>query len=135
MTLSRPYLLRAFYEWIVDNQWTPYVVVNAELPGVEVPQKYVEGGRITLDISPTAVRNLLIVNSHIEFDARFAGIPMQVFVPIRGVTAVYAKENGKGMIFKEDEEGEEDPPPSRGKSGTGDAKKNKGRPPNLTLIK
>ena len=108
MKSSRPYLLRAFYEWIVDNDFTPYVVVNSELPGVDVPQKYVEDGRIVLNISPAAVRSLLLANDHIEFSAQFSGVPHDIYAPMRAVTAIYAKENGRGMVFKEDEDEDED---------------------------
>ena len=138
MSPSRPYLLRAFYQWIIDNRWAPYLVINANHPGVEVPKQYVEDGRIILDVSPQAVRDLVLANSHIAFNARFAGVPFEVFAPIRGVAAIYAKENGRGMVFKEDEEGIDEPPPPRGqaidiKSGKGKGK-GKGKP-NLVLIK
>src|SRR5271156_1286288 len=103
-TSSRPYLLRAFYEWIVDNYATPYIVVNAELPGVNVPQQYVEKGRIVLNVSPVAVMELALANDHVAFNARFGGVPYDIYVPIRAVAAIYAKENGRGMVFKEDEE-------------------------------
>lgn len=139
MTSSRPYLLRAFYEWIVDNEATPYIVVSADLPGVDVPREFVENGRIVLNISPGAVRSLLLANDHVEFNARFGGVPFDLYIPIRAVTAIYAKENGRGMVFKEDEE--DDLPPTGGSSDKG-AKpqtssgkgKGKGRP-NLTVVK
>lgn len=140
MTSSRPYLLRAFYEWIVDNQFTPYIVINAEFPAVEVPRDYVENGRIILNVSPQAVRSLLMANDHVEFNARFAGIPYDIYAPMRSVSAIYAKENGRGMVFKEEEE-DSDPPPatgggsqegSEGKGGKG--KRNNGRP-KLTIVK
>lgn len=140
MNSSRPYLLRAFYEWIVDNSCTPYIVVNAELPGTNVPQEYVEDGRIVLNVAPGAVRSLLMQNDHLEFQARFAGVPFSIYTPMRAVTAIYAKENGRGMVFKEDEE--EDPPPamdsesSKTKTGapTSANKGKKGRP-KLTIVK
>lgn len=145
MTSSRPYLLRAFYEWIVDNNFTPYVVVNADAPDTYVPQQYVENGRIVLNVSPNAVRSLLIANDHIEFNARFSGAPYDVYAPIKAITAIYAKENGRGMVFKEeDEEEEEDetPPPTdnggsdaQGGSGPGGRKGGKGGRPNLTVVK
>src|SRR5690348_8278492 len=121
MTSSRPYLLRAFYDWIVDNHFTPYIVVNADYPGVAVPQDYVENGRIILNVSPQAVRALKLVNDHVEFNARFAGIPCDIYAPVRAVTAIYAKENGRGMVFKEEDEDEDPPPPSsqEGKGSSG----------------
>lgn len=144
MTSSRPYLLRAFYEWIVDNNATPYVVVNAEFPHVSVPQEYVENGRIVLNISPGAVRSLLLANDHVEFNARFAGVPHDIYVPMRAVTAIYAKENGRGMVFKDDDEDDTPPPESpnedesSGKGGTGKPKGKKGGGngrPKLTVVK
>lgn len=139
MTPSRPYLLRAFYEWIVDNRQTPYIVVSADLPGVDVPKDYVENGRIILNISPSAVRSLSMANDHVAFNARFAGIPYDIYIPIRAVTAVYAKENGRGMVFKEEEDFQTDesegPTPTAPTSGPKGGKKGgKGRP-NLTVVK
>lgn len=140
MTSSRPYLLRAFYEWIVDNASTPYIVVNAEFGGVDVPEEYVENGRIVLNVSPGAVRSLLIANDHLEFNARFNGVPYDIYTPIRAITAIYAKENGRGMVFKDEDEDEDDEPPTtdeqEGGSSSGGSKGGgkKGRP-NLTIVK
>lgn len=104
MTTTRPYLLRAFYEWIVDNHLTPYIVVDATADMVQVPSQYVDDeGKIILNISPTAVQSLALENSFIEFNARFAGHAMHVYVPIEAVKAIYAKENGRGLVFTEDE--------------------------------
>ncbi len=99
MTPSRPYLLRALNEWISENMLTPYIVVDAGVDGVEVPSDYVSNGQIVLNISATAVNGLLISNEAVSFSARFGGVPMQVHVPVRAVMAVYAKENGQGMVF------------------------------------
>ncbi len=99
MTPSRPYLVRALNEWILDNQCTPYVLVDASLAGVQVPQDYVNQGQIVLNISPVAVQNLLIDNDGISFNARFGGVPMSVYVPTVAILAIYAKENGQGMVF------------------------------------
>jgi stringent starvation protein B len=99
MSSSRPYLVRALYEWILENDCTPYILVNAAFNGVEVPQEHVQDGQIILNISPTAVQNLLVHNDAIEFEGRFAGMPKRVFVPVAAVMGVYAKENGQGMIF------------------------------------
>lgn len=112
MTSSRPYLLRALHEWIIDNDLTPYILVNAEQSGVEVPRQFVEDGKIVLNIAPRAVQGLGIGNEHLSFDARFGGAPMTVRVPVGAVLAVYAKENGQGMVFTE--EGDEPPPPESG---------------------
>ena len=113
MTPSRPYLLRGLHEWIVDNGLTPHLLVNAEGEGVMAPLQFAEGGRLVLNISYTAVRGLSLGNDAVAFEARFAGTPMQVHVPISEVLAIYARENGRGMIFTA-EDGDGDPPPSDG---------------------
>jgi len=100
MTSHRPYLVRALYEWILDNNCTPYILVNAHESGVEVPQNFVKDGQIVLNISPVAVQGLLVANEGLEFHGRFGGIPMRVFVPIVAIMGIYAKENGQGMIFE-----------------------------------
>lgn len=99
MTSNKPYFIRAIYDWIVDNSLTPYLLVNAEYPQVEVPQEYVNGGQIVLNISPTACRGLHLDNDRILFTARFSGQTMQIFLPPAAVLAIYAKENGRGMEF------------------------------------
>jgi len=112
MILMRPYLIRALYDWIIDNDWTPHLVVNAEIEGVEVPREFVKEGKIILNILPSAVKNLELGNEWITFDARFSGKPLGIFIPIQAVLAVYAKENSLGMTFPE-EASEPPPPPSR----------------------
>jgi len=99
MTPSRPYILRALYEWLLDNDSTPYLLVDATVVQVTVPQQFVKDGRIVLNISPTAVRDLHIDNDALSFNARFSGQPMDVYVPIVAVLAIYASENGEGMGF------------------------------------
>ena len=110
MTSHRPYLVRALYEWILDNNCTPYILVNALEQGVEVPQNHVKDGQIVLNISPTAVQGLLVANEGLEFHGRFGGIPTRVYVPSHAIMGVYAKENGQGMIF--DFGGDTPPSPS-----------------------
>lgn len=114
MTSSRPYLIRAIHEWIVDNGLTPYLIVDALVPGVEVPSQYVQQGRVVLDVSPRAVRGLRLENDWIEFNARFGGTPRSVRVPTQAIQAVYAKENGVGMAFQEQGPGDEPPPEPSG---------------------
>ena len=99
MKSSRPYLARALYEWLLDNELTPYLVVDATLPGVEVPRQFVQNGQIVLNVAPTAVRDLFMENQAIGFNARFGGQPMQVMIPIPALIAIYARENGAGMVF------------------------------------
>lgn len=100
MTSHRPYLIRALNEWILENNCTPYILVNAYEGGVQVPQDFVKDGQIVLNISPAAVQGLLISNVGIEFNGRFRGIPTRVYVPTAAVLGIYAKENGQGMIFE-----------------------------------
>ncbi len=99
MISNRPYLIRALYEWIVDNGWTPYVQVDADWPGAEVPQQFVQDGVIVLNISPLATRDLTLGNDEIAFRARFQGEERLVRFPPEAVLAIFAKENGQGMPF------------------------------------
>ncbi|MDX1491212.1 MAG: ClpXP protease specificity-enhancing factor [Pseudohongiellaceae bacterium] len=112
MTSSRPYILRALYEWIVENSCTPYILVNAFGPGVQVPQEHVKDGQIVLNISPSAVQGLHIGDEAVDFSGRFAGIPTPVYVPVGSVLGIYARENGQGMVFEQEEPMPE--PPSGG---------------------
>lgn len=102
MTSNKPYFIRALYDWIVDNNLTPYLLVNANAPDVEVPVEHVSGGRIVLNISPVACRGLHIENDRIVFTARFSGQVTQIFVSPAAVLAIYAQENGRGMEFGEE---------------------------------
>ena len=103
MTSSRPYLIRAIYEWIVDNRKTPYLLVDASFSGVVVPESYIENDRIILNISPAAAHDIHLLDDSVSFSARFNGQAMSVFVPIMAVMAIYAKENGQGMMFADDD--------------------------------
>jgi len=110
MNSSRPYLLRAIYQWIVDNDCTPYLLVNAVAPGVQVPADYVDNDKIILNAGPMAAHNLVLGDDEVTFDARFGGRPMHVVAPIAAVLAIYARENGQGMLFTDEpdeETGEE----------------------------
>jgi stringent starvation protein B len=110
MTSNRPYLIRALYQWIIDNGLTPHLLVLVSGPEVRVPPGHVQAGQIVLNLAPTAVRGLTIGNERIEFSARFGGAPFPVSVPPQAVRAVYARENGQGMVFP-DEDGLEPPEP------------------------
>ena len=103
MNSSRPYIIRALYDWILENECTPYILVDAFGEGVEVPQDHVKDGQIILNISPKAVQSASISNDAVEFNGRFGGIPKRVLVPIKYILGIYAKENGQGMIFESDE--------------------------------
>ena len=99
LTPNRPYLLRAYYDWLMDNQLTPHVVVDAFVKGTQVPQQYVKDGQIVLNIAASAVGNLQIGNEFVEFNARFGGVPQQVLLPMASIVAIYARENGAGTVF------------------------------------
>ncbi|GAB4254507.1 MAG: hypothetical protein Kow0065_01590 [Methylomicrobium sp.] len=114
MTSLKPYLIRSIYEWILDNELTPHLLVDAETEGTVLPTNYVEDGKIVLNIRPQAIQGLTLGNAEIEFNARFGGKPIHIFVPIKAVMAIYAKENGKGMIFDREEEIDApEPPPEK----------------------
>jgi stringent starvation protein B len=107
MTPNRPYLLRAFYEWIVDNNYTPYLVVDATVGGVKVPTQFIQNGQIVLNVLPSAVGNLQLGNDAVTFNARFGGQPFALYIPVNAVLAIYAKENGAGTVFTLEEEEDE----------------------------
>jgi stringent starvation protein B len=133
MTSSRPYLVRALNDWILDNELTPYLVVDAGIKGVQVPEDFVSNGQIVLNVSPRAVQNLSMAEDAIEFSARFGGVPMTVFVPMMAVIAVYAKENGQGMVFGS-EPGSNPPPDAPEASPKASSKSGKNRP-SLKVVK
>jgi len=131
---NKPYLLRAIYEWIVDNGGTPHIVLFAENPSVSVPQQYVENGKIVLNISPTAAQNLLIDNDGVSFSARFGGKPFTIFSPIGAVMALYASENNEGLSFEPEDDAPSESP--KLESVSGDSKKKKsGKRPTLKVVK
>ena len=114
MTSLKPYLIRSIYEWIIDNDLTPHLLVDAENKLAIVPQQFVEDGKIVLNIRPQAIQGLTLGNEEIQFNTRFSGKPMHIVAPIAAVMAIYAKENGKGMIFdQEDDESDKTPPENK----------------------
>ena len=144
MTSHRPYMIRALHEWILDNNFTPYILVNAYTEGVEVPQDYVKDGQIVLNISPQAIKTLNISNTAIEFEGRFGGIPTKVYAPIYAIMSIYARENGQGMVFETDDPMPEPPTPISGldgslsssaNPGTKNKKGGKGNKPSLRVVK
>lgn len=129
MTSNKPYLVRAFFDWIVDNDCTPHVVVNAMAVGVEVPQVYVSDGQVVLNLAPRAVTAFNLDNDAISFNTRFGGVPTDIYVPIDAVIGIYARENGEGMAFESsapeatklcgiDDESDDKPPTGSGPSGS-----------------
>ena len=130
MSSSKSYLVSALYQWIVDNDCTPYVLVDAYVRGVEVPQDYVKDGQIVLNIAPSAIGNLSVDKQGLSFNARFGGIPMDIFAPMKAVLGIYARENGQGMIFDDDELGNPTPPPEPDPITPGSSRR-----PSLKLVK
>lgn len=107
MLSNRPYLLRAFYQWIVDSGCNPILVIDANHPNIRIPKDYIEGGEIVFNISPAAVRDLKILNDCVEFKASFSGVVYIIYAPVNAILAVYAEENGEGIFFdSEENEGE-----------------------------
>ena len=136
MTSSRPYLIRALYQWIVDNDLTPYVVIDANAATVRVPEEHVENGRITLNISPVATQNLDLEGASISFEASFSGKVYSIYTPAACVLALYAKENGRGMVFTDEPEDEIPPPDDAGGSTEGSKSKgDKDKRPKLRIVK
>ena len=134
MTSSRPYLIRAIHEWILDNDLTPHIVVDAVAEGVRVPPEYVKDGQISLNISASAVQDLSMDNDWIMFAARFGGKSFEVGVPTGAVLAIFAKENGAGMSFGEDEP-QVDPPPGPNGGDKSKAEKKTKTQPALRIVK
>lgn len=118
MTTNRPYLLRAIYDWISDNNLTPYVLVDAGFAGVRVPPQVVKNGQVVLNLAMRAVANLDLGNEWISFQARFSGVSQAIQIPVQAVLALYAQENGQGMMFPAEEEGGDAPPSAPEPDGT-----------------
>ena len=101
-TSNKPYLLRALYEWILDNDATPYLLVDATKSDVQVPRQHVKDGQIVLNASPSAIKNWFVDNTAISFSARFSGKVESIYIPMKSLLAIYAQENGLGMAFPEE---------------------------------
>ncbi len=111
MTPKRPYLFRSMYEWLCDNNVTPYLVVDATIEGVIVPQEHVSDGQIVLNLAPHAIGYINIEDHGVAFSARFSGKSMDLYAPITAIMALYAKENGEGMVFPPEEFPKSNQPP------------------------
>ncbi len=121
MTSHRPYLVRALYEWISDNDMTPHLLVDASQPGVQVPSHTVKDGKVVLNIAARAVGALELGNDAVRFSARFGGVSQSVSVPIYSILAIYARETGQGMALPEDTSaatGDETPTPPSDPGGS-----------------
>ncbi len=123
MTSSRPYLIRAIYQWITDNGMTAHLLVDVSVEGVQVPKQHIQNGKIILNLAPMAISGLVLGDTEITFSARFSGQPMVLFIPVEAVLAVYAKENGQGMMFSDDDSAtsspdDDTPKPDKPKQGS-----------------
>jgi len=103
LTPTRPYLARAIYEWICDNNLTPHLLVDATQPNTMVPEQFIQDGQIVLNIAPHAVHQFNMSNDTITFSARFGGVPRDIYVPLNAVIGIYARENGQGLFFDPNE--------------------------------
>ncbi len=99
LTSTKPYLVRAIYEWILDNGLTPHLLVDAGYPGTQVPAEFVQDNQIVLNLAPGAVRDLVMANDWISFSARFGGVPRELMVPAESVLGIFSRENRQGMVF------------------------------------
>lgn len=143
MTSNKAYLVRAFYDWIVDNDCTPYIVADAFYPGVAVPQQHVSDGQIVLNLAPRAITSLVMGNRIISFTTRFGGVPSTIELPVQSILGIYARENGQGMMFEPETGHDPQPPagpgpvksvPSKEKPSGGIAGDN-GKKPSLRIVK
>ena len=135
MTSNRPYLMRAMYDWILDNELTPHIMIDAEMPNVEIPRQYVEDGKIILNVAPRAVQGFLIDNECLGFNARFGGKPYNIYAPINAIRAVYAAENNEGMMFDKLPEAEVQSPESSEDSSPDTPAPDKSKRPTLRVVK
>ena len=126
-TSTKPYLIRAIYDWCTDNALTPYLAVRVDAY-TQVPMAYVKDGEIVLNLSAGAVRNLQLGNDEITCGGRFGGIPHEIVVPVGAVIGIFAKENGQGLVFQAEES---EPPPSGGDQPESGG----GKPPHLRVVK
>ena len=99
MKAQRPYLLRALYEWIVDSDDVPYVLVKADVDGVQVPAEHVQDGQIVLNVGPSAVRDLVLGDDFVMCNGRFGGRDFELVLPMGSIAAIYSKSSGEGMVF------------------------------------
>jgi stringent starvation protein B len=108
MTPSKPYLIRGLYQWLLDNQMTPYILADTGSGEVLVPKGVENDGKVVLNLAPSAIQNLEMTNDFISFSARFNGVAEDVYCPMPSILAIYARENGKGMMFSTEAEESQD---------------------------
>ena len=131
---TRPYQVRAIYEWICDNKLTPHILVDATQPNTMVPEQFIQDGQIVLNIVPHAVHGLHISNDAISFSARFGGVARDIYVPIAAVLGIYARENGQGLFFDPSEYEHIQNDPNALKSSTEEQTETPKKKPSLRLL-
>lgn len=134
LSATRPYMARAIYEWICDNNMTPYLLVDATRPNTMVPEQFIKDGQIVLNIVPHAVHTLNMDNEAISFSARFGGVSRDVYVPMAAVLGVYARENGQGLFFDPSEYEHIQNDPNALKSSTEEQTETPKKKPSLRLL-
>jgi len=127
MTSSKPYLVRALYEWILDNDTTPYILVDTSSEQVLIPPGIANDGKVVLNLAPPAIQHLEMTNEYLSFSARFNGVAEEIYCPMPSLMAIYARENGEGMMFPAEEADAE--------TGPDKPSEDKPRGPTLTVIK
>jgi stringent starvation protein B len=137
MTSSKPYLIRGLYEWLLENDMTPYLLVDANFYGVMIPQGTATDGKVVLNLTPSAIQALELDNEYIAFSARFGGVAQNVYCPMTSILAIYAKENGEGMMFNEEPHTDPDPSINKAdrKQGVKAIEAKTTNRPSLTVVK
>lgn len=129
LTSEKPYLIRAIYNWILDNKCTPHIQVKCYYPNVKVPNEYISNDEIILNISANATKALVIHNDSIKFSSRFFGIEHEIYIPTNAIASIFAAENNRGMTFNVDL-----PPPNKSKEANAADNQEKKDKPHLKLI-
>ena len=133
MTSRKPYLIRGLYEWLLDNEVTPYILVDAGHEQIAIPKGIATDGKVVLNLAPGAIQNLEMTNQHLSFSARFNGVAEDLYCPMDSVLAIYARENGEGMMFSIDDADRSD---NREEASTGKNKDTeKQNRPGLKIVK
>jgi stringent starvation protein B len=117
MTSSKPYLIRALYQWLLDNQMTPYILADSDSDDVLIPKGVANDGKVVLNLTPSAIQNLEMTNDFLSFSARFNGVAEDVYCPMLSILAIYARENGEGMMFPAESDDSQGPGSAAGNTG------------------
>ena len=131
MTSTKPYLMRAIFEWAEDNGFTPQVLVNAQAEGVQVPVAHVVDGQIVLNIGTSAVQLHVMDNECLSFSARFSGVEQNIYLPVDSILAIFARENSQGIFFEDSDDDDFDPEPTLADKKKAESEKNKTEPTQL----